>query len=226
VNPECKERTVHKSYSFKENLFLEELLDELKKTSYTVVKSIMNTDGRIFGVMVKKEHTFFVPCRPSAVKGDYELVDDSLWQDYRTTVYGLKKLSEESKQRIPCLPTLRVLENQLVVGILTETNQFVPLKEPEENKMKDSLGTVDEYNRLQVDSTIQKGKIGPKEKVIQHLKLEQMFYSAYFNTLKVELNDSANLSTRKKIEKAVRKRDKALVEDLFEPLFEDNFLLF
>ena len=224
VNQECKERTVHKSYQFKENLFLEELLEELKKTSYTVLKPIMNTDGRIFGVMVQKDQVFFVPCRPSAVKGDYELVDDSLWQDYRTTVYCLKKLSEDSRGRIPCLPRLRVLENHLVVGILTETNQFVPLKEPEENKMKDELETVDEKNRLKVENTIQKGVVGPKEKVIQHLKLEQMFYNAFFNTLKVELNDSSNLTTRKRLEKAVHRKDKTRVEELMEPILEENFL--
>jgi hypothetical protein len=224
VNQECKERTVHKSYQFKENLFLEELLEELKKTSFTVLKHIMNTDGRIFGVMVQKDQPFFVPCRPSAVKGDYELVDDSLWQDYRTTVYCLKKLSEDSKGRIPCLPRLRVLENHLVVGILTETNQFVPLKEPEENKMKDELETVDEHHRLKVENTIQKGVVGPKEKVIQHLKLEQMFYNAFFNTIKVELNDSSNLTTRKRLEKAVHRKDKARVEELMESILEEKFL--
>ena len=224
IGTECKERTVHKSYTFKENLFLEELLTELKQTDYTVLKQIMNTDGRIFGVTVKKDVPFFVPCRPSAVTGDYELQDDSLWHDYRTTVYCLKKLEQDSNHKIPCKPLLRVLENQLVVGILTETNQFVPLKEPEENKMKDELRTVDEYNRLHVDSILQTGVVGPKEKVIQHLKLEQMFYNAFFNTLKVELNDSSNLSTRKRIEKAIQKKDKELVEELLEPILEDKFL--
>jgi hypothetical protein len=225
IDPSCKERTVHKSYQFKENLFLEELLDEVKKTSYKVLKQIMNIDGRIFGIMVKKDKNvpFFVPCRPSAVTAEYELLDDSLWQDYRMTVYCLNQLSEESKHKIPCKPKLRVLENELVVGILTETNQFVPLKEPEENKMKDELGILDEH-RLHVEDTIQKGELGAKEKVIQHLKLEQMFYNAFFNTLKVELNDSANLSTRKRIEKAVHRKDKEMIEKLFEPILEDKFL--
>lgn len=222
----CQGQTLHKSYLFKENLFLEEILAELKKTPYKVGKQIMNLDGRIIGVMVKKEkdNPFFVPCRPSAVSGDYELLDDSLWQDYRTTVYWLNKLSEDSKEKIRCKPKIRVLENHLVVGILTETNQFIPLKEPEENKMKDELASVDEYNRLKVDETIQKGDLAPKEKVIQHLKLEQMFYNAFFNTMKVELNDSAHLSTRKRIEKAIRHKDREKIEELFEPLFEDKFL--
>jgi len=207
---------------FRENLFLDELLEELKKTSYTVLKHIMNVDGRIFGVMVQKEMPFFVPCRPSATRGEYEMVDDSLWNNYRNTVYCLDKLAKESK--IPCAPKLRVLENELVVGILTETNQFVPLKEPEENKMKDALGVVDEYQRLHIDQTLQKGEVGPKEKVIQHLKLEQMFYHAYFNTLKVALNDSEHLSIRKRIEKAVRRKEKAKVEELLELILEDKFL--
>ena len=222
VGPSCKEKTVHASYTFRENLYLHELLDELKKTQYKVVKQIMNIDGRIFGVLVKKDTTFFVPCRPSAVSGDYELLDDTIWKDYRTTMSCLQKLATETK--IPCAPKIRVLENNMVVGILTETNQFIPLKEPEENKIMDGLPTIDEENRMKVDRQIQKGKLDPKEKVIQSLKIEQMFYSAFFNTLKVELNDSSNLMLRKKIEQAIQVKDMKKMNELFEPLIEQLFV--
>jgi hypothetical protein len=226
IGTECKEKTVHGKYTFKENLYLHELLDELKKYKYKTGKQIMNTDGRIFGLMVskEKEKAFFVPCKPSAISGEYMLYDDDIWEDYRHTVQHLNKLAEDSQHRIPCKPKIRILENEMVVGILTETNQFVQLKEPEENKMKDDLVSVDEENRLKVEKVIQKGEVRPKDKVIQHLKLEQMFYNAYFNTLKVELNDSENLTLRKKIEKAIQSRDSRKVKDLFEPLMERKFL--
>ncbi len=231
IGPACREKTVHSTYTFRENLYLHELLEELKKVGYTVEKQVMNIDGRIFGVLVQESKkdlaktskapnpTLFVPCRPSAMSGDYILVDDSLWHDYNTTVYGLRKLAELSKGRIPCLPKVRVLETQLVVGILTETNQMVPLKAPEENKMKDDLVVLDEERRL-VDRQIQKGKLDPKEKVIQSLKLEQMFYHAFFNTMKVALNDAAHLGIRKKVERAIQTKDMTQMKEAMEPLIE------
>jgi hypothetical protein len=216
IGPSCREKTIHSTYTFRENLYLHELLDELRKIDVPVEKQIMNIDGRIFGVMTQG---MFVPCRPSAMSGEYSMVDDSIWQDYSKTVYGLRKLWEKSGGRIPCLPKVRVLESQMVVGILTETNQMVPLKAPEENKMKDNLPVLDEEHRW-IDSEIQKGTINPKDKVIQSLKLEQMFYHAFFNTLKVALNDASNLGIRKKTETAVRTKDLSRMKEAIEPLVE------
>jgi hypothetical protein len=227
IGDTCKERTIHKSYTFKENLYLHDLLDELKKTTYTVEKQVMNIDGRIFGVMVNKESkskSFFVPCTPSAVSGDYLFIDDVEWLTYRDTVLELKRLHEESDKRIPCQPKIRVLENEMIVGILTETNQFVSIQEPEENKVKDDLLVLDERNPRLVNEVIQTGPMQPKEKVIHYLKLEQMFYHAFFNTLKVELNDSKNLMVRKQIEKALPVKDKNTLDRVFEPIFREKFL--
>jgi hypothetical protein len=114
------------------------------------------------------------------------------------------------------------LENQLVVGILTETNQFVPLAAPEENKMRDELKTIDEDHR--VDATIQKGELNPKDKVIQSLKVEQMFYHAFFNTLKVELNDAARLGVRKQLEAAIPAKDMASLKQALDPVIEQKFI--
>ncbi len=226
IGDACKEKTIHTSYLFKENLYLHELLDLLKNTEYTVEKQVLNSQGRVYGVMIHKTRSFFVPCRPSSIDPGYTYlsIDDSLWNDYRHTVYDLNQLYEASNHKIPCKPRIRVLENQMVVGILTETNQFVPLKEPEENKMKDELTSIDEYDHLRVDATIQSGVMNPKNKMIHHLKLEQMFYHAFFNTLKVELNDSSNLIIRKQIEKAIQKKDKRRLDKLFEPILEAKFL--
>lgn len=222
IGESCKERTIHKTYAFKENLYLHELLDELKKIDYPVKKEVMNIDGRIFGVMVG-DKPFFLPCKPSAVMGDFIFVDEVNWLDYRNTVKELKQLSDLS-QRIPCNPVIRVLENELIVGILTETNQFVPLKEPEENKVRDDLKIVDEKNPRLLNDSIQSGILNPKELVIQHLKLEQMFYNAFFNTIKVELNDSKHLMIRKQIEQSIQSQDSKKIEQLFEPIFQDKFL--
>ena len=51
------------------------------------------------------------------------------------TVQFLNKLDSRSKKRreepdIPCKPAFKVIEDELVVGILTNTNQFIQISDP------------------------------------------------------------------------------------------------
>ena len=61
--------------------------------------------------------------------------DLSIWNNYNDTVEFLVELHNRSKKRkseadIPCKPELKVLEDSLIVGILTETNQFIQISQP------------------------------------------------------------------------------------------------
>ena len=61
--------------------------------------------------------------------------DVSLWNNYKNTIQFLNKLDKRSKKRkadpdIPCKPIYKIVEDEMVVGILTNTNQFIQLSEP------------------------------------------------------------------------------------------------
>ena len=212
---QCNGSIINKYYTFKNNISLIELLDELKKLeAYSVKTQIMNYDGKIIALIVvytegDKIRSFYVPCKPSSKESlDYEVINDSHWKNYATTVKYLKKLYIDSNKKIPCLPKFRVIDKSLIVGILTITNQFVMLKTPEENKFHDELKELNEHHYIHYldeeyinyDFEIKNNKLVKEQDIISYLKLEQQFYNAYFNTLKVLINDIKNLQIRKKIE--------------------------
>ena len=63
------------------------------------------------------------------------MTDFSLWKTYDETYTFLDQLSRRSAKKrdqadIPCKPAFKVIEDGLVVGILTETNQFIQISEP------------------------------------------------------------------------------------------------
>ena len=47
---------------------------------------------------------------------------------------------------------LKVLEDNLIVGILTETNQFIPINPPSENIYDDTLRTYEGLNYVTSDN--------------------------------------------------------------------------
>ena len=53
--------------------------------------------------------------------------------------------------KILCKPITKVIEDELVVGILTETNQFIQLSQPE-MPVEDGLKIIKESNFLLTDS--------------------------------------------------------------------------
>lgn len=227
----CKGQKSNRIYEFKENLTLEQLTDEIKKLKgYKIEKEIMHVDGRIIGVLVKEEDTFFVPCKPSASSENYKIVDDSIWNNYKTTVSSLERLYKQSSKRIPCKPVFRIIDDQMIVGILTETNQFIQLSEPEENKVKDDLKELNEHSYLDIDKEIAAHPFKKqKDKFIHYLKLEKSFYNAYFNTIKITINEISNISKRSSIEKIINsnepfdtKLDK--VRGILRPILDSKFI--
>jgi hypothetical protein len=227
----CREKNVSKKYVFKMNLYLDKLIEEVNKLDgYTIEKQIMNFDGRIIGIMVTKDlKTFFVPCRASQVSGEYELIHDKLWNNYNTTVTCLGALHKDSKGSIPCRPKMKMIEDSMIIGVLTETNQMIPLMEPEENTKEDGLPDVNEHNYVVYDQYISEHPLkDEKAKAIKNLKLEQSFYNAFFNTIKVKVNDLENLPLKMNIQGIIKGSepfDEKLekIKNLLSPMIETYF---
>jgi len=217
-------------YEFKEGLTLEQLKTELNKIGYKIDKEIMHVDGRIIGVLIKDKYPFFVPCKPSASTDNYKLVDDSLWNNYKTTVACLEKLYKDSSKRIPCKPVFKMIDDEMIVGILTETNQFIQLAEPEENKVMDGLKEINEHSYLDIDKEIANHPFKKqKDKFVHYLKLEKAFYNAYFNTIKITINEISNITKRSSIEKIIQSNDPfetklEAVREILRPILDSKFI--
>jgi len=196
-------------YQYKDNLTADQIVELLKGIPYKVQKGLINVDARIVALHVEhKKLSFIVPCSPSPISMPYEMLTAAQGHDYRTTLALLNRLHNDSNKKIPCKPTHRIVEDEMVVGILTETNQFIPLIQPEENKMTDDLHVLHDHSYLDYDVYISKHPQKPfKHKLIHYLKLEQGFYRAFFNTIKMAIHDTSFYSTRTILENIIKSTD-------------------
>jgi hypothetical protein len=151
----------------------------------------------------------FIPCYPSSsLKGVNTIyIDDvTVYKNYKKTNEFLKKLKKESNDKLLCMPEIKVIENELIVGILTETNQFVQLKEPEQDLFGDDLIKLRENNFINSDSDIYKNK-GLKDKkrvmMVRKIRLESRFYNIFRNTIRILLNKYENFGIKKQVESII-----------------------
>jgi hypothetical protein len=217
-------------YKAKRPLLLYDLVQKLDKYEYTIKKLVMNFNNKIIGVVAEEpnvsEKVGFIPCYPSAIDEnlkkdlDYVFITDfSIWNSYTETIQFLNRLDKRSKKRmkeseVPCKPAFKIVEDELVVGILTETNQFIQINQPlhldEINPDLDLPSITDnDYivnpkskQPLQADSLITTQQEVDLERVdyIKKIKLETSFYNVFRNTIRILLNNYENIKVREDIE--------------------------
>ena len=215
-------------YLAKTPLLLYNLVQKLDKYNYKILKLVVNFNNKVIGVHAESplKQTGFVPCYPSAIEDnlkqdlDYVFMTDlGIWNTYNNTINFLKTLEKRSKKKrqesdIPCKPAFKIVEDELVVGILTETDQFIQLSEPiseheiapEYNipSFKNSNYIVNKESRpmIQSDVPITTSNEVDEERVdyIKKIKLETNFYNVFRNTIRILLNDYENVKIRQMIE--------------------------
>lgn len=128
-----------KIYRFKKPILLGHLINELNELKYTIKFQVINFNNKVIGLLVLHEHEVsgkkiksggFIPCFPSSINSRYETIlinDDTIYKNYSNTLSFLTDVFEKSNGRIPCAPKIKVIEDEFVVGIITETNQFIQL---------------------------------------------------------------------------------------------------
>jgi hypothetical protein len=251
-------------YKFKKNLDLRELVTEIKLANWYIDKQVMNYQGKIIGVLATKTEpssettpgskpassAVFVPCSPSSAireMGNIESIfmddDEKLWVDYKTTVYLLKEIKENSGGKILSLPKFKVLEDKLIVGILTETNQFVQIMPPSEDIGPDELTPIDSDNPNTADKVLTVKDTPDKERVnmIRNITLEHNFYHLFRKTIRqhmnlyenrvykeriIEIYENQNYLYRQKLKKIIEllknmEKDKIVFEELPIELLTD-----
>ena len=212
----------YKNIIFKHPILLTTLIAELNEIQYIITMQIVNFNNKVIGLKCEHnaEHiTGFIPCYPSAIldKYDYIFMSDDTYNSYPDTLLFLNEVWEKSQERIPCKPRIKIIEDELIVGIITETNQFIQVSEPFPITHDDLIEIRDEnyiikpnYNEPLkktdtihvVDSILSSNEIDKdRTEYIKRLKLETNFYNVFRNTIRILLNDYKNIELREKIEK-------------------------
>ena len=217
-------------YKAKRPLILYELVQKLDKYEYKIKKLVLNFNNKVIGVFVEEpgtsNNTGFVPCYPSALDEDLKkdldyvfMTDLSLWNTYENTVRFLNKLDNRSKKRrtepdIPCKPAFKIVEDEHVVGILTNTNQFIQLSQPirlDEVNSDLDIPSINNNNYIinkdakpmvnsEVEFTTKNDVDEVRVDYIKKIRLETNFYNVFRNTIRILLNDYENVKVREKIE--------------------------
>jgi len=205
-----------KVYKMKQNLPAIEILRTLKTYQYIIVAQVMNYRGKIIGFNVSENEEstqiIFIPCLPSAILPDIKsiLMDDVVWLNYETTRDILLKINKSTDYKILCKPVIKVVEKidgdeiGLIVGIYTETNQFIQIDPPIANDIDDDLEVFNSYahsHYLEADKafTTSSGRDNIRTTTIRNISLESQFYSAFRTTLRILLNDNSNTEVRTKL---------------------------
>ena len=195
----------YKEIKFKRNHTLEKTIEILDKYKIAVQSLVINYDDKVIGLNIENSDQIgFIPCFPSGIISSYELVDmenKKQQKNLEETVQFLNMVSEETKGEILCKPVVKILE-AYIVGLLTETNQFVPLVEPELDTDQSIKHTIQDENFFQVNKVTQTSKKIDKkrEEYVKKIKLETELYNAFRNKLRTLLNNFKNKNIRDEIE--------------------------
>ena len=196
----------------------------------------MNFSNKIIGVITEEPGAFkkqcFVPCYPSALDEDLKkdldyvfMTDVSLWNTYQDTVQFLNRLEKNSKKRkpqadIPCKPVFKIIEDEVVVGILTETNQFIQISQPiPESEIDEEINLPSITDQHYIFNSKSKPMIAADVKIttqndvddvrvdyIKKIRLETNFYNVFRNTIRILMNDYENVKIRENIENEIGKQ--------------------
>jgi hypothetical protein len=223
-------RTNANVYTSTRPLLLSELVKNLDALLYKTVQLVVNYNNKVIGVIAESRtpRRGFVPCYPSAIdetlKKDLTYVfmtESSLWNTYEHTISFLRKLSTNSNSKghgIPCKPMFKIVEDEQVVGILTETNQFIQLSEPIAEidiKVNEDLPAIKNENYIvdlkesplvSADVAIATSQDVDTERVdaIKRIRMESSFYNVFRNTVRILLTDYKNTKQKETIDTIIK----------------------
>jgi len=222
-------------YRFKQPMILDKVIENLQEKKYKVLIQILNFQGKVIGVLAKNREGLegFIPCFPSSLTKikntaskktcdnnscDYDFVymNDNIWKPYNQTLEFLKEYYDyeepENEKMANCFNPkyfCRVVEDELITGFLTNTNQFIPIKDPIPiASVSDSIKTITSNDFLVADiNTLTNNSVDNKRvDFIKRIQLETNFYNVFRNTIRILFNDYSNSEMRKKIQEECNKR--------------------
>ena len=134
----------------------------IKQKKITIEKQVINYNNKVIGIQIKNSKiSGFLPCKPSSISLDYPVItmdSDGIFTNHKDTVELLDFVKSATKNAIPSKAIIKIIEDELIVGILTETNQFVMISEPEQNTQEDGLKEITDTNYFIMDQKIQQQK--------------------------------------------------------------------
>ena len=237
MNEKCNPLpSMPKVYKFTQNIALERLVHLLRLKNYKILQQILNYNGKVVSLLVEKKVNIeelqstqvkvksaikgIIPCYPSSpmmdLDVDFKWFDEPIGQNYEETLLFLNSVYNDSKGKIPCKPVIKILEDNLIVGILTQTNQFVPISPPIQDIYGDDLIKLEDSNYAVIDKiSITEDKVDNKRiELNKRIRMETGFFNAFRNTIRILLGQFKNIRIREEIESLSLNKDIAYLSKL------------
>ena len=210
-------------YTFIKNIKLSFLIPILKSIKMEILKQVINYNARVIGLIVTyNDKPFFIPCNSSGITIDYEyiwmddLFKDDYLNDYEETVSFLNYMYKKTNNIVKCKPAIKIIEDKLIVGLVTIANQFVPVK-PVENRFKDGIREKSNVNYMTADMNIISDKVDNDRAIyVKKINLENEFYNVFRNTIHVVLGEFKNRKKREDIERIIYSQTKLYISKMKE----------
>ena len=193
----------------------ENIRKKLKKTKYKIVNQIINLYTKTIGLIIHDgEKHVYLPTAPSPINTQepYQLShgDTSWWNDYETTKTMLQNIHHIGK-KISCKPRFKVIDDGKIIGILTQTDQFVPthphtLEATHGDRLIPYILNAD---ILAANKRIWENTAEDPERInmVQRIRLETNFYNSFRNMVRILLNQYIGRHARHNIEEIIYKDD-------------------
>ena len=207
-----------RTYQYKTPELLEDLIKQVNARRYKIEYQVRNLRGKVVGLLATdpKGTTGFIPCYPTVLntnlKKEFVYTNDDIWHTYSNTLkflnrwYKNKKPQhteiQENKECSPDDKFCKVVDDEVIIGFLTNTNQFIPISDRVPNHIQDSLPQIENNNYLLADNSI---AVPTNENDInrinysKQIKLENNFYSAFRSAVRILLNDYSNTGIQKQL---------------------------
>jgi len=220
IENNCNGKYDNTKYNFVKNKNLIYIIEFIKNSlKEKIIYQIINYENKVIGIVIEfKKKPFFIPCYPSAIYDlktipikfmDQHDINKTYYNSYEQTIEFLNFIYDKSDEKIPVKPKFKIIEDGLLVGILTNGNQFVVIEPPllYENLKDDiyNLDVLNDKNYLNIDTEIQTNfdKDTERINITNNIKLENMFYNSFKNKFKQLINAPENFDIKNNIKKIV-----------------------
>ena len=199
-------------------LQISQTLSVTKLKPHAVVKRTVEKK-QLKGVIPTAVSSPFIATGENAIPTVLMNDDETLWtMNYRETVDFLESVARHikktTKKDIYCQAKVKVVEDEHIVGVITETNQFIQVKVNKnykdlQNDIDDGIPMITERNHLVADKEVslagsdEQSRDKTRERYIRNIRLETNFYNVFRNTVRNVLNRPENKARKDDIEKLI-----------------------
>jgi hypothetical protein len=209
-------------YKFKRNIMVHEMVHILKLKKYIIHFQILNYNGKVIGLDISKgDLRGMIPVFPSAMDlsmSEIQWIDQYKGYSYKHTLNLLNSVYKETKGHIPSTPVIKVVEDDLIVGIITQTNQFVPINPPTQDVYGKDLELLRDVDYLDTDKVVSQDNTMDDERIryMHRIQLETGFFNTFRNMVRMQLGMPKHYKLRNEIEGIVTDEDKSYYTKLRE----------